>query len=66
MHKISPSLATASMSISLASRMNLDITTGYSLDTELATLRYVCSSWLLWATFMAAPDSTYEGRTRTG
>ena len=41
----SPSAATASTSISLASRMNLEMTTGWSLLRAHASARYVSRCW---------------------
>ena len=63
---ISPSLATASISTSLAFSMNRLTTTGCSLDTSAASCRKRSSSSWLLHTFMAAPESTYDGRTSTG
>ena len=63
---ISPSRATASISTSLVLVMNLEITTGCSLDTLAANCRNLCNCSSLEQTFIAAPDSTYDGRTRTG
>ena len=63
---ISPSLATASISTSLAFSMKRLTTTGCFFDTLAARLRKRSSSSWLEHTFMAAPESTYEGRTSTG
>ena len=63
---ISPLRATASISISLACSINLLTTTGWSSLTLAANCKNLSSSSMLEQTFMAAPDNTYEGRTRTG
>ena len=47
-------------------RMNLVITTGWSLLTMAASPKKFLRSASVLATFMAAPDKTYEGRTRQG
>ena len=52
--------------LTFASRINFDITTGWSLDTAVACCRYDSKSWWEWTTFMAAPERTYDGRTRHG
>ena len=46
--------------------MNFDTTTGWSGDTSAASPRKAANSLSDVATFMAAPLSTNEGRTRTG
>lgn len=46
--------------------MNLEITTGCSLETAAAWFRYVSRSCGEWATFIAAPESTYDGLTKHG
>ena len=61
-----PSRQTASNSISFAFLINLETTTGWSGDTSAASPRKAASSESEVATFMAAPDSTNDGRTRTG
>ena len=61
-----PSLQTASNSISFAFLINFDTTTGWSGLTSAASPRNAASSLSLVATFMAAPLSTNEGRTKTG
>ena len=61
-----PLLATPSNSISFALRMNLDTTTGWSGLTTAAPARHCLSCSSSEATFMAAPERTYEGRTSTG
>ena len=61
-----PPLATPSNSISSAPSINLVITTGCSGDTSTALARIISSAASTYATFMAAPDSTYDGRTSTG
>mmetsp|Transcript_68195 Transcript_68195/g.162794 ORF Transcript_68195/g.162794 Transcript_68195/m.162794 type:complete len:236 (+) Transcript_68195:2966-3673(+) len=61
-----PSFATASTSISLAFSMNLEMTTGCSLLMLTAGPRKFSRSSSLWHTFIAAPESTYEGRMRHG
>ena len=63
---ISPHCATPSNSISLVSVMNCETTTGYSFDTSDAAARNRLSSSSSWQTFIAAPERTYDGRTRTG
>ena len=63
---ISPFCATASISTSLACSMNWLTTTGCFFDTLAASCRKRSSSSWLEHTFMAAPDSTYDGRTSTG
>ena len=63
---ISPSCATASTSISRPPSMNLETTTGWSPDTSPARVRKPVSSSGEYATFIAAPESTYDGRTRHG
>lgn len=49
-----------------ASSRNFDITTGCSFDTVLAVFKYDSKSKAVFATFMAAPLSTYDGLTRHG
>lgn len=44
----------------------LETTTGWSLETSAAWCRQLKSCCLLYATFIAAPDSTYDGRISTG
>ena len=63
---ISPFCATASISTSLACSMNWLTTTGCFFDTLAASWRKRSSSSWLEQTFIAAPDSTYDGRTSTG
>mmetsp|Transcript_33340 Transcript_33340/g.68042 ORF Transcript_33340/g.68042 Transcript_33340/m.68042 type:complete len:321 (-) Transcript_33340:3246-4208(-) len=63
---ISPSLPTPSNSISLAPSMKSEMTTGCSAETSDASVSMARRWSSLYATFMAAPDRTYEGRTRTG
>ena len=63
---ISPFFATASISTSFACSINWLTTTGWSSLTLAAKRRNFSSSSWLEHTFMAAPESTYEGRTRTG
>ena len=63
---ISPFCATASISTSLACSMNWLTTTGCFFDTLAASCRKRSSSSWLEHTFMAAPESTYDGRTSTG
>mmetsp|Transcript_31242 Transcript_31242/g.45696 ORF Transcript_31242/g.45696 Transcript_31242/m.45696 type:complete len:210 (+) Transcript_31242:732-1361(+) len=53
-----PLSATASMSISSAPSINLEITTGASSDTSTARSRKPLSSLSERTTFIAAPDST--------
>eukprot|EP00001_Collodictyon_triciliatum_P085575 15112_3 len=62
--RISPLRATASISISLASSINLEMTTGRG-DTSAGLSQKSVKIFLVYATFMAAPLST-EGRTRMG
>jgi hypothetical protein len=62
----SPSEATASNSSSRAFSRNFDTTTGCFGETRVARLRKLSSSVSFDATPIAAPDSTYEGRTSTG
>ena len=52
--------------LTLASCMNLEITTGWSLLMAAADPRYDLKSLSQYATFIAAPLSTYDGRTRQG
>ena len=61
-----PSLAMPSISTSRPPWMNLEMTTGWSGDTPVASRRYSASFSAEYATFIAAPESTYDGRTRTG
>src|SRR5450759_4071289 len=63
---ISPSLATASISISLAFSINSDTTTGYCFDTWAASFRKCDNSFLFETTFIAAHDKTYDGMISTG
>ena len=63
---ISPFWATASISTSLACSMNWLTTTGCFLETLAASFRKRSNSSWLEHTFMAAPESTYDGRTSTG
>ena len=46
--------------------MNLEMTTGASSDTSTAMSKNPLSSASDRTTFIAAPDSTYDGRTSTG
>jgi len=59
-------LATASISISFAPTSNLETTTGASEDIFDALDKYLRSSSLFFATDIAAPDNTKEGRINTG
>ena len=52
--------------LALASSMNFEMTTGWSLFISVAMPRNSSKSAPLYATFMAAPLSTYDGRTRQG
>ena len=52
--------------LTFASKMNLEMTTGCSLDTAEACVRKFSRSTTVCATFMAAPLRTYDGRTRHG
>src|SRR3989338_4243913 len=61
-----PFFATPSISISRAFSMNFEITTGWSEEISTARLRYLTSESLSSATLIAAPESTYDGRTKTG
>mmetsp|Transcript_19784 Transcript_19784/g.67951 ORF Transcript_19784/g.67951 Transcript_19784/m.67951 type:complete len:338 (-) Transcript_19784:3320-4333(-) len=63
---ILPFWATPSISSSRAPRTNLEMTTGWSAETSLALSSICCSCTASRATAMAAPESTYDGRTRTG
>ena len=46
--------------------MNLEITTGCSLLTAVASFKNFSKSCDDVATFIAAPESTYDGRTTHG
>ena len=61
-----PWSATASNSISLQRVMKRLTTTGCSCDTSAAILRQRSKLARVWHTFIAAPESTYEGRTKIG